>query len=440
MFTQLRHAVESIAQTPKTTGSPESGASGSEAPARSSLDSLGIRTSLSSSSQLAETALSSLRKTLVTQRPASPANNAQVASSPPESAATPAPKPRPATRTTLEDRLRAKFAIGDASNASTPATSSRASPAAVAVADHPLAGPSSRSSTPDIPVVKGPPNPLSPASTPLPDSPLVSPSLEPPLSLAASAASISAASPPEPLETQSRPDPIPSVPLPADPEPDTPKLLDPRARESEPVAESAQGDSKTSSHPEEPSDTVTTSVPEEEAALASAPPEEAAAIPVELELNPEASDAAEVAERPPSSDAPREPVPSTQNTPEELQSDAPKIGVLPEPVPPAGTSPEEPSAVPEVTTSDPDVPPSDAPASQVHPQTDAAVSRGSLDIPSRSATPDVKGSDKTDVEALQKRLKLVEQRFAGKLTSVLPRILRIHILVRCFYLLQASSG
>ncbi|KAI0756640.1 hypothetical protein C8Q80DRAFT_1340485 [Daedaleopsis nitida] len=199
---QWRHAVESIAQVPKTSQD----ASTEEDAPRSSVDS-SIRTSLSSSSQLAESALSNLRKTLAVQRAASPSpssspstSQAQIVSPTPaaEPAPTPsAPKPRPAGRTTLEDRLRARFAVGDASGNSTPATSARATPSPVLVADHPLAAVQDQ----DIPVAKGPPNPLSPTSAPLPDSPLVSPvQTEPPASLHAASESISA-----PQQTESPP-------------------------------------------------------------------------------------------------------------------------------------------------------------------------------------------------------------------------------------------
>ncbi|KAJ7070960.1 hypothetical protein C8F01DRAFT_1108511 [Mycena amicta] len=71
--------------------------------------------------------------------------------------ASPAKIPPPRAKFTLEDRLRASFAIGEASSAeSTPAVSSRVSPA-------PQDAPK--------PVLQ----PLSPSSTPLPDSPATSP-------------------------------------------------------------------------------------------------------------------------------------------------------------------------------------------------------------------------------------------------------------------------
>ncbi|KAI0257559.1 hypothetical protein BJV78DRAFT_1349405 [Lactifluus subvellereus] len=57
----------------------------------------------------------------------------------------------------LEDRLRASFTIGDASNSSTPTASSRVSPVPQLVTEHPL--------SPDID------HPLSPTSIPLPSSP-----------------------------------------------------------------------------------------------------------------------------------------------------------------------------------------------------------------------------------------------------------------------------
>ncbi|KAI0800904.1 hypothetical protein C8Q74DRAFT_1454470 [Fomes fomentarius] len=183
---QWRHAVETLAQPPKS--SQDASSTTEDATTRTSTDS-SIRTSLSSSSQLAESALSNLRKTLVSQRSGSP-NPAQQAPSPPAAEpTTPVPKPRTGGRTTLEDRLRAKFAIGDASGNTTPTASARASPSPVPVADHPL---TALTQDQDVPVVKGPPNPLSPTSAPLPDSPLVSPTTtESPLPLHAASESVS---------------------------------------------------------------------------------------------------------------------------------------------------------------------------------------------------------------------------------------------------------
>jgi hypothetical protein len=82
----------------------------------------------------------------------------RVSQSPPPRPASPAkPLTERPFKSKLEDRLRASFTIGDASNSSTPTPSSRVSPAPQLVTDHPL--------SPDID------HPLSPTSIPLPSSP-----------------------------------------------------------------------------------------------------------------------------------------------------------------------------------------------------------------------------------------------------------------------------
>lgn len=418
MFTGWRHAVETLAQPVKPAGSPDAAASGEDAPVRSSLDALAIRTSISSPAHLAESALSNLRKTLVAQRPASPANGAAPASTAsPEPTPAPVSKPRSSTRTTLEDRLRAKFAIGDASNQSTPATSSRASPAPVSSADHPLALPSSRSSTPDIPIVKGPPNPLSPTSTPLPDSPMVSPTPVHAQSLIATAANISVASLPGPLSEPSEPGAAPAEPTAADVEADTPEDTNSAPQTIEPpavTADAVQEGSSEPSPPEQASDAPSTSADTES--------------PEPIEITPEVAELPEVSNEEPAAEAVPAPVPS----PEVLQEVTPTIEdapidqqpepeVEPESVPPY-TEPVEPPAEPRPVIVEDAAPSSDAPppvalASPALLDADASLPRRSLDIPSRATTPDVEGS--ADVEALQKRLKLVQQRFAGECISAM---------------------
>ncbi|KAJ3879049.1 hypothetical protein F5051DRAFT_439080 [Lentinula edodes] len=151
MFSQFRHAVETLAPHPRisTDESPHSdGDSSSSNPRSQSID-------LTSPTQLAENALSSLsslRKSFSPTLPGTP--------SPPnaKSPSTPRPStPRP-YKSTLEERLRAAtaFTIGEASNSTTPQPSARASPApSIAPRDQPL-------------------SPVSPLSTPLPDSPISS--------------------------------------------------------------------------------------------------------------------------------------------------------------------------------------------------------------------------------------------------------------------------
>ncbi|PPQ88658.1 hypothetical protein CVT25_010234 [Psilocybe cyanescens] len=122
MFSQLRSAVEQLAQQPirvLDASSPESTPGEHPASRSQSLDIQATRsTSPLSSTQLAESALSSLRKSLVSQRSGT-------------GASTPSPKassPEPARvhKSNLEERLRrATFAIGDASGSSTPQRSSR---------------------------------------------------------------------------------------------------------------------------------------------------------------------------------------------------------------------------------------------------------------------------------------------------------------------------
>ena len=118
---------------------------------------------------LAESAFSNLRKSLAAQRPL---NFTTV----PEGKQSPQPdrerelKPVSVTKPTLEDRLRASFAIGEASNATTPD----------AISHSPSPKPGSTSVLGNIanaPI-------LSPKSTPLPDSPLLISSPPPTLALA----------------------------------------------------------------------------------------------------------------------------------------------------------------------------------------------------------------------------------------------------------------
>ncbi|KAF7320403.1 Mediator of RNA polymerase II transcription subunit 5 [Mycena kentingensis (nom. inval.)] len=109
-----------------------------------------------STGQLAESAMSNLRKSLSQQRPGSPVKSPQHPKSPP-----------PRAKSTLEDRLRARFVVGESSTETTPAASSRVSPA------------------PPEPISTSA-HPLSPSSVPLPESPIASPIqlFEPPESFA----------------------------------------------------------------------------------------------------------------------------------------------------------------------------------------------------------------------------------------------------------------
>ena len=141
MFSQLRQAVESLAPQPRrgSVDAPESDPQGARPP--SSL----------SSTQLTDAALSNLRKSLASQRPGSPRPRSPGPQSLPRSTGSPDSEPRP-PKSNIEERLRAKFAIGEASNVTTPNISGRVSP-----------------------IYVGPPqqqHPLSPSSIPLPQSPV----------------------------------------------------------------------------------------------------------------------------------------------------------------------------------------------------------------------------------------------------------------------------
>ena len=380
MFSQWRHALESVAQSPRSSQD----ASAEDTAARASGDS--IRPSLSSSSQLAESALSNLKKTLVSQRPASPSPSsspAQAASPPaPETTTTPAPKPR-AGRTTLEDRLRAKFALGDASGNSTPAPSTRTSPSPVPAADHPLAVASEEH---DIPVVKGPPNPLSPTSAPLPDSPLVSPTVtEPALSLHVASESIS----------------------------ELPKLSESPSPQSSDGPETAT--------PDEPNAGAVdnTVVAPSEVTSDSAQPESPAVQASEEITRPEETvdESAEVAGSPPPPVTQEEPSALPDASSPELQIDAlPSTNEES-----AHDTTADPSGEPASTLAEPLVH-SEAVHDEVSNLKDEVVPNGDVltDVPPSTgdapcADPDatVSNGKAVDVESLQKRLKLVEQRFTG---------------------------
>lgn len=171
MFSQWRNAVETTLSqhSPK----PSLDASADEHTGRGSIDTA-LRQSLPSSTQLADTALSSLgnlRKTLGTQRPASPVTRG----SPTDTSTRP--------RVTLEDRLRAKFALGEASAGTSPAQSATPSPVhtPTSVIDHPLSPSPSNAGTKDQrPATVQPPELFSPRSVPLPDSPAFLPSVASP--------------------------------------------------------------------------------------------------------------------------------------------------------------------------------------------------------------------------------------------------------------------
>ena len=120
MFSQLRQAVEIFAPQPLrgSVDDPEHESQGPRHP--SSL----------SSTQLADSAISNLRKSLANQRPRSPGPQSL-----PRSTSLSDSELR-SSKSNIEERLRAKFAIGEASNATTPDLSGRASPASVVTQQH----------------------------------------------------------------------------------------------------------------------------------------------------------------------------------------------------------------------------------------------------------------------------------------------------------------
>lgn len=83
-----------------------------------------------STGHLAESAFSNLRKSLASQRPFTASTSPTTQDGTRGSSVSPRPdrELRPATRTTLEERLRASFAIGEASNSSTPEPSHAPTP------------------------------------------------------------------------------------------------------------------------------------------------------------------------------------------------------------------------------------------------------------------------------------------------------------------------
>ncbi|THH20641.1 hypothetical protein EW146_g766 [Bondarzewia mesenterica] len=158
MFSQFRNVVEGLAQQPLHRRSSQDA---------SHPDSLSRSASLDS--HLADSTISNFRKSLASQRPGSPGpgnGHASVHSVDGRS-----------SKRRLEDRLRASFAIGEASNANSPSVSSHTSPSPVPAIDHPLSPPSiPLPNSPDTPNAKSndPPSPilLSPTPPPLSIEPI----------------------------------------------------------------------------------------------------------------------------------------------------------------------------------------------------------------------------------------------------------------------------
>jgi hypothetical protein len=173
MLSQIFHAVENLSSQPTDERRESSSRS-------NSTDSQLRPSSPLSSSQLAESALVNLRKSLTSQRAGSPAL--------PKNAGGRDPK---LAKSTLEDRLRAAaFTIGEASNPSSAVVSTRVSPTPPNLASQ---------------------RPLSPSSTPLPESPKMSLEMEADMPLAQPVA-ISIATPVvQLLPSSPRTSPLPEV-------------------------------------------------------------------------------------------------------------------------------------------------------------------------------------------------------------------------------------
>lgn len=147
MFSQFRHAVENLAISPRSSTDAQSDEHNNAS--LSSLVSAESPTSSISSGQLAESALSSLRKSFIANRPQ--------ASSLTHSMSLPsvASPDKPRHKMNLEERLRASLSAADVSTTS--AALNKSPPAESAIATE---------------------TPLSPSSIPLPDSPVMASPLE----------------------------------------------------------------------------------------------------------------------------------------------------------------------------------------------------------------------------------------------------------------------
>lgn len=153
MFSGFRNVVENLAQPQPRPSRPQRAESQDLTPERPehtrNSTSFDLSSVAHSTGHLAESAFSNLRKSLAAQRPftvTSPTTDASARASP-----QPDRELKPVSKPTLEDRLRATFAIGDASASPSPGHSHASSPK-----PPPLSADSV----------------LSPRSVPLPDSPI----------------------------------------------------------------------------------------------------------------------------------------------------------------------------------------------------------------------------------------------------------------------------
>lgn len=415
MFSQWRHAVESLAQH-----SPKSSQDSTGEP-RSSSD--GRRASL----QLAEPTLNSLKKSLVSQRPSSPARSNSISNG------------RIASRSTLEDRLKAKFTIGEASAATSPNPSARPSRVSTPVSDHPLSPspdasfPTPAASSSSLPNAATLPESeslppqetkgdlLSPASTPLPPSPELLPVIDSNLTLGLIS--------PLPLSPQSELGPLPSQSLGS-----TPIIVT-----NEAVDEEMSTNDSSSAEP----------LAEHQVQEEDVRPQEMSSITVDAAADPVDSPSHDPPEVPPPE--PQHPDPLPQTT---LMEESESVSVM-DPPPPvtdcevlAATSPEVSSPPMAEALSgkkehtDLDPPHDNA---TLEDETTTSVERNVAEV-EPLATPLVEEPPRSpskipeaDIEALQKRLKLVEQRFSGEIQSVGLRA-AIHHFVRCIDIFQETPG
>lgn len=265
MFSQWRNVVENVVEnlaqpTPQraSSQSPERRPERPEHRTRNSFDTHGSPTrgagggaGSPSTGSLAEAAFTNLRKSLASQRaPFSIVSPGGVESS--SGRSSPAPggsqsrelKPIQSHKTTLEERLRASFAIGEASTSTTPENLSHA----------PSPKPPSQEPQTEI---SPPERILSPSATPLPESPTTAPPsafhidhsvvvTEPPIAVASSkdtrTSSNDVVEEIEKYEAEAHPGC--DIPLPASPEPEHAapseslmRLLDPQPSEQAPVTE-----------------------------------------------------------------------------------------------------------------------------------------------------------------------------------------------------------
>jgi hypothetical protein len=419
MFSGFRHAVESLATQPRRPDSvdetrPEGAASPDDHTSAASGSPVASSNSWPGSALAGASipGIANIGKLQFAARSASPARSAAGAIR----VGSPALSDRdsqtgtPRQRLTLEDRLKARFAIGDASPGDTPEPSARNSPLPAA-------------------------NPLSPASTPLPDSPAVSPIDEAPVlpSLHSHIQTPSSASRYDEdvakavtpghegtdsagspiidtestagLEDISAKTDIPDKEL-ALPSESTPEDHADQERSPQPSPASDHLDSTktmgvTTSEAQDPTIEATDDA-EVEAATSK---EGSLELPQSSPSNPGSNDNVQT------SSADSAAASNDLGTKEQTDT-PPSLSPLPPNGPDSIAEPAPPQITSQVVDSSDGVP--EQPISSDK-STDAATENGDVQAPSLSATPSPLPAAEPgmDVEALRERLKLIEQRFAG---------------------------